>query len=29
MPDAGGALRGQYEDGIRRGMDRLKEYLEG
>jgi len=26
---AGGALRGQYEDGIRRGMDRLKAYLEG
>ena len=26
---AGGALRGQYADGIRRGMDRLKVYLEG
>ncbi|HXM59167.1 MAG TPA: SRPBCC family protein [Candidatus Dormibacteraeota bacterium] len=25
---AGGALRGQYADGIRRGMDRLKQYLE-
>jgi hypothetical protein len=26
---AGGALRGQYADGISRGMDRLKRYLEG
>jgi uncharacterized protein YndB with AHSA1/START domain len=26
---AGGALRGQYADGIRRGMARLKEHLEG
>jgi hypothetical protein len=26
---AGGALRGQYADGIRRGMDRLKRYVEG
>lgn len=25
---AGGALKGQYADGIRRGMTRLKEYLE-
>ena len=25
---AGGLLRGQYEDGIRRGMAMLKEYLE-
>ena len=26
---AGGALKGQYEDGIRRGMTSLKAYLEG
>ncbi len=26
---AGGALKGQYADGIRRGMERLKEYVEG
>ena len=26
---AGGALKGQYADGIRRGMAMLKEYVEG